>query len=230
MKNINDILFVCQARLESQRVPRKMIKPFCNTNLIEILINKVKKSNIIPFSNFYLSVHDKELIDIGVKHKVNIFKRSKESALAENSIPLIYEWYDKLPFKYIVLLSACNPLLTIETVDKFVNSYINSNKQGMFGVISKKQYFWDNSGKMISEWPEGQKIMNTKYMNITYEAAHCLYASRMDIIGEGYWMDRKTPPEPELFVIQNELETFDIDYPWQFETGEVLYNKLKDEL
>ena len=41
MKNINDVLFVCQARLESQRVPRKMIKPFAGTNLIEILINKI---------------------------------------------------------------------------------------------------------------------------------------------------------------------------------------------
>jgi CMP-N-acetylneuraminic acid synthetase len=65
--------------------------------------------------------------------------------------------------------------------------------------------------------------MNTKYMNITYEAAHCLYASRMDIIGDGYWMDKNTPPEPELFTIENELETFDIDYEWQFEVAEQLY-------
>ena len=70
--------------------------------------------------------------------------------------------------------------------------------------------------------------MNTKYMNVTYEAAHCLYASRMDIIGEGYWMDRKTPPEPELIVIENELETFDIDYPWQFKVAEQLYTNKKD--
>ena len=225
MKNINDILFICQARLESERVPRKMVRPFCGTTLIDILIEKLKKSSIIPFKNVYLSVHDQELIDIANKHNINFYKRSKESALAENSIPLIYEWHDKLPYKYIVLLSACNPLLSIETIDNFTNSYLNSDKGGMFGVISKKQYFWDENSKMISNWPSHQKIMNTKTMNITYEAAHCLYASRMDIIKDGYWMDDKLPPEPKLFVIDNELETFDIDYEWQFKLGEKLYKE-----
>lgn len=128
-----------------------------------------------------------------------------------------------LPFKYVVLISACNPLLTVETIENFVKAYLESDKGGMFGVIGKKQYFWDDNGNMISPWPEEQKIMNTKTMGITYEAAHCLYASEMDIIGDGYWMDNKLPPEPELFVIENELEIFDIDYPWQFETAEILY-------
>jgi len=223
MKNVNDILFICQARLESQRVPKKMIRPFCGTTLVDILIEKVKQSSIIPYENFYLSVHDEELMDIGYKHNTNIFKRSKDSALAENSIPLIYEWHDKLPYKYIILLNACNPLLTIETIDQFVESYINSDKGGMFGVIGKKQYFWDENGKMISPWPTHQKIMNTKTMGITYEAAHCLYASEMGIIKKGYWMDEKLPPEPELFIIDDELEIFDIDYEWQFKVGEKLY-------
>ena len=223
MKNVNDILFICQARLESQRVPKKMIRPFCGTTLVDILIEKIKQSSIIPYENFYLSVHDKELMDIGYKHGTNIFKRSKDSALAENSIPLIYEWHDKLPYKYIILLNACNPVLTIETIDQFVESYINSDKGGMFGVIGKKQYFWDENGKMISPWPTHQKIMNTKTMGITYEAAHCLYASEMGIIKKGYWMDEKLPPEPELFIIDDELEIFDIDYEWQFKVGEKLY-------
>jgi len=225
MKNINDILFICQARLESQRVPRKMIRPFCGTTLIDILIRKVKQSSMIPFENLYLSVCDDELINIGNKHNVNIFKRSRESALAENSIQLIYEWHDKLPYKYIILLSACNPLLSVQTIDDFVKAYISNDKGGMFGVISKKQYFWDENGKMISSWPLHQKIMNTKTMNITYEAGHCLYASKMDIIKNGYWMDDKLPPEPELFVME-EMEAFDIDYEWQFTLGERLYDAI----
>ena len=54
-----------------------------------------------------------------------------------------------------------------------------------------------------------------------YEAAHCLYASRMDIIGNGYWMDVNSPPTPELFVM-NELEAFDIDFQWQFDVAQKL--------
>jgi CMP-N-acetylneuraminic acid synthetase len=223
MKNIKDILFITTARLQSQRVPRKMIKPFANTTLLDIMIDKIKNSKYINQDNFYLSVHEEELVELAKNKNVKYFRRSLQSSLAENNIPLFFEWHDKLPFKYVVLLSACNPLLKIETIDNFIEKFLNSDKQGGFGVIAKKQYFWDSEGKMISEWPEGQKIMNTKHMNVTYEAAHCLYASRMDIIGEGYWMDKKTPPEPELFVIKNEIEAFDIDEPWQFNLGEKLY-------
>ena len=66
--------------------------------------------------------------------------------------------------------------------------------------------------------------MNKKIVEPIYEAAHCLYASRLDIIKEGYWMDKNIPPQPELFIME-ELETFDIDYEWQFDTAEILYNK-----
>ena len=44
MKKIEDILFIVQARLESERVPRKMVKPFAGTTLLDILIDKIKKS------------------------------------------------------------------------------------------------------------------------------------------------------------------------------------------
>ena len=67
--------------------------------------------------------------------------------------------------------------------------------------------------------------MNTKIVDPVYEAAHCLYASRMDIIGDGHWMDTNSPAEPELFIM-DELEAFDIDYEWQFKMGELLYDNL----
>ena len=222
MKDINDILFICQARLASQRVPQKMIKSFCGTNLLQILVDKVKSSKVIPVKNFYLSLYDDELIKLAQQNNVNFFRRSKESALEENETKVIWEWHDKLPFKYVIMISACNPLLKIQTIDDFTKSFLSSEKQGSFGVIAKKQYFWDQNKKMISDWPCHQKVMNTKTMNTTYEAAHCLYASRMDIIKEGHWMDTKTPPEPDLFVM-NELEAFDIDYQWQFDTAEAIY-------
>ena len=223
MKKIEDILFITQARLESERVPQKMIKPFAGTTLLDILIDKIKKSKTIPIDNFYLSVCDEELISIAKNNNVNYYQRSRKSALSENDIPLIYEWHDQLPYKYVVLISACNPLLTIDTIDKFVKSYINSTEGGMFGVVSKKQYFWDSNFNLISAWPPEQKIMNTKTMGLTYEAAHCLYASKTNIISNGYWMDDNLPPNPKLFVIDNELEIFDIDYPWQFDVAESLY-------
>lgn len=221
MKNINDICIIVQARLGSQRVPGKMLRQFADTTLIDILFNKLTRSTVIPKSNIYFSVYENELKEVARKHEINIFNRSKESAFAETDMKLIYEWHDKLPFKYIVLISACNPLLTIETIDGFLKSFIESDKEGAFAVFEKKTYYWNKQGKPITDW-QGVSIMNTKNVDPIYEAAHCLYASRLDIIDQGYWMDINYPPQPELYIMQ-ELEAFDIDYEWQFLLGEHLY-------
>jgi CMP-N-acetylneuraminic acid synthetase len=223
-KKLEDICILVQARMGSQRVPGKMLRSFADTTLMDILFEKLSKSTIIPKSNIYFSAYEDELKEVGKKHGINIFHRSKDSAFAETDMKLIYEWHDKLPFKYVVLISACNPLLTIETIDAFIKSFVESDKEGAFAVFEKKTYYWDKHGNAITDWA-GANIMNTKFVEPIYEAAHCLYASRLDIIKDGYWMDINTPPCPELYTM-NEFEAFDIDYEWQFQLGEYLYKRL----
>ena len=55
MKDLNEICIVVQARLGSQRVPRKMIRKFCDTTLVDILFDKLKKIKSLPQSNIYFS-------------------------------------------------------------------------------------------------------------------------------------------------------------------------------
>jgi CMP-N-acetylneuraminic acid synthetase len=209
-KNINDICIIVQARMGSQRVPSKMLRPFVDTTLTDILFNKLTKSTIIPKSNIYFSAYEDELKEVGRKYGINIFDRSKESAFAETDMKLIYEWHNKLPFKYVVLISACNPLLTVETIDNFLKSFIESDKEGAFAVFEKKTYYWNKQGNPITDW-KGVSIMNTKNVEPIYEAAHCLYASQLDIIEQGHWMDKNHPPQPELFVMK-EIEAFRRSY------------------
>lgn len=225
MKNIQDVCVVVQARLSSERVPGKMLREFSGSTLVDILFNKLKQSTTIPISNIYFSAYEDELKEVGRAHGINVFERSKQSASSEGEkLSEIYEWHDKLPYKYVILISACNPLLKIETIDNFFKSYLNSKNEGAFAVFEKKTYYWDKKGKAITDWGNST-IMNTKYVEPIYEAAHCLYASKLDIIKDGYWMDTSLPPSPELFIME-ELEAFDIDYEWQFNIGEQLYENL----
>jgi CMP-N-acetylneuraminic acid synthetase len=225
MKNVNDICIIVQARLGSQRVPGKMLRPFNGTTLVDILFNKLKSLKNLPSKNLYFSAYEEELKEVAKKHNINIFNRSKQSANSEgNPLSEIYEWHDKLPFKYVILISACNPLLKIETIDNFIESFIKSDKEGGFAVFEKKTYYWDKENNPITNWGDS-RIMNTKFVEPIYEAAHCLYASRTDIIKDGFWMDTNLPPKPELFVM-DELEAFDIDYEWQFKIGEQLYENI----
>ena len=228
MKNINDVLFIIQARTQSTRVPNKMLKPFADSNLFEIAINKVLKSSVIPKNNFYLSVMDQELIDIAKKYNINYFIRSKESTQEPVTLPKVFEWYNKLPFKYFVIINACNPILKTKTIDNFVNTFINSVCRGQFGVFEKKTFLFNNKGSMINKFYGDDKYLatlETKFVETCYEAAHSLYAGTMEDIGKEIYMGNFKEPNNPKFFTMDETECFDIDWPWQFEIAEILYNK-----
>lgn len=221
MKKIEDVAIIIQARLSSQRIPQKMIKPFAGTTLTDIFLEKIKKCESFPLSNFYLSAYEEELVEIAEKHGVNIFRRSEESAMSEGTpMSLMYEWHNKLPHKYVILINACVPFLKPETIDAFVEAYLKTEKTGMFAVMEKKNYFWNNTGKILT--PLTEDVMNTKTVQVTYEAAHCLYASRLDTIKDGIWMGDFMEDQIELFPVE-EKEVFDIDYQWQFDLCEKLW-------
>ena len=222
MKNIKDIAIIVQARTNSQRIPNKMLRPFANTNLFELILSKLLKSKIIPQQNIIASVYESELKKIANNLNINIYSRSYESANNDNSLQKIYEWHDKLPFKYVIKVNGCSPLLKIETIDKFIQHFIEQKEENLFGVIKTKDYYWNKEGKLVTPWPKDQTLMNTKAVEVTYKAAHVLYASRIDLIKDDRFMgDFQKEGGIKLYPM-NELECFDIDYEWQFKVGEKL--------
>lgn len=226
MKSISDVVVILQARMNSQRVPRKMLRPFADSTLFEVAINKLLKSSILPKENIYVSVYEDELKEVATKYGLNIYHRSEESANNDNSLQKIYEWHDKLPFKYVIKVNGCSPLLKTETIDGFISTFLQQEEENLFGVIPLKDYFWNKEGKLVTPWPEDQTIMNTKAVEVTYKAAHVLYASRLDLISKNMFMgDFQSEGGIKLYLME-ELECFDIDYEWQFTLGENLYKNV----
>jgi CMP-N-acetylneuraminic acid synthetase len=205
-----------------------MIKPFAGTNLFGLVLDKLLQSKVIPSENIIASVYEEELFyEANTKRNIRTFERSYESANNDNDIKKIYEWHNKLTAKYLVLISGCNPLLDISTIDDFVRQFVEQEEENLFAVFEKKTYYWNKEGALITPWPKDQTIMNTKAVEPINEAAHVLYASRMDLIQDEKFMgDFEKPGGIKLFKM-DELEAFDIDYPWQFEVGEMLYEKFK---
>lgn len=222
MKNVDDVCVIIQARLGSQRVPKKMLRQFADTTLTDISLSKIKNCKSFKKENFFFSAWEPELQQVAKKYDLNVFERSEASAKSEGTpMTEMYEWWDKLPYKYCVLVNACAPFLTPETIDEFVRSYLETKSDGMFGVIEKKNYFWNSQGDLLT--PLTEAVMNTKTVQTTYEAAHCLYAGSLDKIGSGIWMgDFNAPGDIKLFPMKEE-EVFDIDYEWQFKLGEELW-------
>lgn len=226
MKDKKDVAILIQARLSSQRCPQKMIRPFADTTLMDITLQKLKDSNI-PNENIWCSVYEPELKDLCSKYPFNLFERSEKSAKSEGTpMTEIYEWWNKIPHKYVVMINACCPFIKVETIERFFEDYLKTDKDGMFAVMDKKNYFWNEDGTFLTPLKEG--VMNTKTAKIIKEAAHCLYAGSLENIGKGIWMgDFNKPNDIKLWSIE-ENECLDIDYEWQFKMCESLYKGLKN--
>lgn len=225
MKSLDSVAILVQARLNSQRVPQKMIRPFCGSSLYDIVLDKIVQALPEVKQHIWTSINENELVEKALSKGINIYKRSHESANNDSSLQKIYEWHDKLPenYKYVILVSGCNPLLQSATIKSFYDKFINQKEENLFAVFEKKTYYWNKVGVLVTPWPEDQTIMNTKAVEPTYEAAHVLYASRLDIIKEDRFMgDFQAPGGIKLFEM-DELEAFDIDYEWQFKIAEKLY-------
>ena len=222
-KNVQDVAVIVQARLSSQRCPQKMIRPFAGTTLMDILLEKLTACRI-PNENIVCSVYDQELIDVCQKYPLRTFVRSEKSAMSEG-VPLteIFEWWNKIPFKNVVMVNGCCPFIEKETIENFFFDYLKTESSGMFAVIEKNNYFWDADGNLLTRL--GDSPMNTKYAKSVKEAAHCLYAGSLQDIGKEIWMgDFSKKGDIELWSIP-EPQTLDIDYEWQFELCEALYTK-----
>ena len=192
MKKQSDVAVIVQARLSSQRCPQKMIRPFHDTTLMDLCLQKLVDSSI-PNENIWVSVYEQELVELCEKYPINIFHRSEASAMSEGTpMTEIYEWWDKLPHKYVVLVNACTPFTTCDTIESFYYDYCNTDSNGMFAVIEKKNYYWDKNDSFLT--PMKEAVMNTKTADPVKEAAHCLYASSLKSIGEGVWMGRFNVP------------------------------------
>ena len=240
MKNLESVLFLIQARDGSTRVQHKMSRSFAGSTLLDVCISKVS-SMLSSFStsvtrdlneNFYLSVAENEFVGVAKKHGIKEFHRSERSVQEPVYLQTVFEWHDKLPFEYYVLFNACNPLMSIDTMTKFVERFVATDSRGLFGVLEKKTFFYGEDGRMLNRFFGEDKhlvTLETKFVEAIYEAAHSLYAGKISDIKDDVYMGsfNGTKNDPEFFVMP-ENECFDIDWPWQFEMAEILFNHQKN--
>lgn len=227
MKDINKTLFIMNARTESVRVPEKIIRPFAGSSLFEVAIKNLLKSNFLK-KNFYVSIRDERLIKIANKYDVNIWHRSKNSCKEPLTIQEIFEWSTELgkKYKWYVNFNACQSCVSTETINKFIDHFINSPFNGLLAVIGEKNIIWGEDGRMLNKFFGDKKYLatlETKLVEKYFKPANCLYAGKMNDIKNGIYMGSFTKKDdPELFHFPPE-ENFDIDEMWQFELAEQFF-------
>lgn len=185
-----------------------MIKPFCGSTLFDIACSKLE---LLPFDKKlkWVSVYEEELINIACKYNISIHYRSKESANAEGPPSKIWEICGSLGKDNYVMFNPCLPFLSTNTILEFIDTFLNSKYPSLFGVSPFKNYLWGPNKDLI--FPEGVTMLNTKLCPQGYLANHSLYAGSCEDMMKDVQLGDFSRGNPLLYVIDNKIESLDID-------------------
>jgi len=207
---------VCSlSRLSSTRCKRKMIRPFADTTLTDIILSKL---SILKYDVFFGGYEDIFKIKCQT-HNVPFIKRTKQSALVDEPASIIYEFFTKVPHEYILLINACIPFLKTQSIVNFLNICKKNNKP-KFAVFKKNNYYMSVMGEKYN-FNDTLTTINTKNVSPVYEFAHVFYYFKKSYFEEtGWYWDWN---EVEYIEIDEGMETFDIDTEEQFIMAEAFW-------
>jgi CMP-N-acetylneuraminic acid synthetase len=212
------------ARLQSSRVPQKLIRPFGGSTLIEIALYKLSRLDI--FTNRYLAIAEEELAKFAQKFKnIEILWRDKLAVQkGVNPLEVTFKHYLKVPTDWVFVINPCQPLLSINTILKAYDIFQNTNYNSYMSAITIKDWIFDGEGNPLTY--NNPKVLATDKTSPSFKVSHSFY-----IINKEYF--RKTgllwsfvKNDPFLISIPEE-EARDVDTELEFEITELFYLKHK---
>lgn len=138
MKNIT--VYV-PARLNSERLPRKVLLDFNGNTLVGLILNKLSKSQCKD--NFFLNTDDEELIEYAKKLGHKVYFRSQgltKSDTTSEEILLDFVKGINCSTEYVAAINPTNPLITTETINNFIDQVYKNNFDTAFSVSSIKKH------------------------------------------------------------------------------------------
>ena len=219
--------FVCvvNARLKSERVPRKMLAPFAGSCLLEIALKKLLACDFLDQNQLYLGAYDEKIKDIGRKLGVQIYNRTYESTLEPVTMDVVYKYLWDIDTEYVLEINPCNPLLNSETINRALHVFFEKEYKSLFSVVKRQNFYFNQDSSLMNRFIGNEKYLptlETKLIEPVYEAAHCIYIWKAERVKKEGLRWNLTKNDPFLFEIPPD-EAFDIDWPWQFNLAENFY-------
>jgi len=217
-----EIAALIQARTGSQRCPNKMLREFCNTNLISLALKKFAGTS--QLFKLYFAVHEQELIHIGKNYNCNIIKRNEQSAKADD-IKTVFNYIDKIEEEYIMFINACSPFLTLKTLENAIDCFKKNKPKSLTAVIKKHTWYYFLDGKPINFLDPTN--LNTKSSVPVFEVTHNIHIFNKNRFIEHTYFWNHSENDPYFFEI-DEMEAIDIDTEFDFYKAESIYSRMKE--
>ncbi len=215
------ITAVIPIRSGSQRVKDKNLRPFANTNLMEL---KIKNLLQVPeIDEIIVNTNSEEAINIvesNYGERVKTHRREEYYASSACSGSEFFRHLGEVTDTDIFIYSPCtSPFVKPETFTKCINAYLNRGDYDCISTVSSvKEFLWLD-GKPLNydplNAPNSQDLPDVVALNfgVTVVGRDDLIRNR-NIIG-------KSPN----FVKTSDIEAIDIDTPLDFYIAEQIYKK-----
>lgn len=200
-------------RLNSERLPNKLILPLGKTNLWEIACKKLQK--LSKSHNVYALCSDQKLIDIAKKFKgITIIERDPETCNKEGPFKEIFKDLKEVEDSHLMFLNPCLYNLSVETIEESISYFNKSDFESMTSVKKFNNWLYEKAGtRYMLKTNVDPKNWSTKEINIYYQAAHCFHVfNKQHLFIKGIMLERMH----DCFEIEQE-ETFDVDTKADFE-------------
>ena len=214
------IAAVIVSRKGSKRIQNKSKKKINNQNLIERKILQLKKVKLI--NKIYLGTNDVSLKKISLKYKINFVKREEKycDEIKTNAKDMIKNMLKFVDADVILWAHLTNPFINEKHYDKAIKIFKKLKKKydSLFSATILKNHFWDHKKKPINHNPFAKKhIISTKLPPIYSQNGGIFIRFKKDMIKDGGFIGKK----PFIFEM-NEIDGWDLDYPWQLEIARSL--------
>ena len=152
--NIHNVVTIIQARMNSKRLPGKVLLEVEGKKMLELMIERVRFSK---YANKIVVATTKNILDDKIAsfckiNKIDCYRGSEIDVLDR-----IYKCATKFNADHIVRLTADNPIQEPSVMDKIISEYSNN--------INTIDYA---SNTIVPTWPDGFCVEIFSYKSLKY--------------------------------------------------------------
>ena len=157
-----DIIGIIPVKGNSDRVKKKNLRKFANTNLFELKLSQLKKTT--KFKSFIVSSENKKVLRIAEKKGFQTHLRDPYYSTSKVPMSEVYSYIaSSIDSKYVAWINVTNPLAEAKVYDKAVTIFnkVKTKHDCLLSAVNNyENYFY--KGKPVNfkttPWPISQDL------------------------------------------------------------------------
>lgn len=211
------ITAVVAVRAGSQRVKNKNIKPFGDSNMLEMKLNILK--SVRNIDKIVVNSDSKKMLQIAQDYGVECHMREPYYASSEASNSEFHGHIAEVTETDTIFLApVCSPFVSVESHEKAIDYYLDNDFDSVTSVTEIKNHLWLDNKPLnydLNNVPNSQDLPDVKRLNygISIITRESMLRNR-SLIGNN----------PDFYELDH-FESVDVDTPFDFFIAEQIYNE-----